>query len=119
MKLLPTRSTPAAPAVSAESFPATRTAKFRASFVHVEGAAIQFGSIQLRNGLLRVLRIGHFDESEAAGLTGVPVRDDIDLFDIAELGKSREQFFLRGLEAEIADKNLAHDVLVITSKLSR
>ena len=44
MKLLPTRSTPAAPAVSAESFPATRTAKFRASFVHVEGAAIQFGS---------------------------------------------------------------------------
>jgi hypothetical protein len=41
------------------------------------------------------------------------------LFDIAELGKSREQFFLRGLEAEIADKNLAHDVLVITFKLSR
>jgi len=80
---------------------------------------MQFGSIQLRNSLLRVLRIGHFDESEAAGLTGVPVRDDIDLFDIAELGKSREQFLLRGLEAEIADKNLAHGVLVVTFKLSR
>ena len=119
MKLLPTRSTPAAPAVSAESFPATRTAKFRASFVHVEGAAIQFGSIQLRNSLLRVLRIGHFDEGEAAWLTRIPVREDIDLFDIAELGKSREQFLLRGLEAEIADKNLAHGVLVVTFKLSR
>jgi hypothetical protein len=41
----------------------------------------------LRYSLLRVLRIGHFDEGEAAGLTRVPVRDDIDLFDIAELGK--------------------------------
>jgi hypothetical protein len=41
------------------------------------------------------------------------------LFDIAELGKSREQFFLGGLEAEIADKNLAHGVLVVTFKLFR
>ena len=80
---------------------------------------MQFGSIQLRNSLLRVLRIGHFDEGEAAGLTRIPVRDDFDLFDIAELGKSREQFLLRGLEAEIADKNLAHGVLVVTFKLSR
>ena len=118
--MLPTRSAPAAPPVStAESSPATRTARLRASFVHIEGAAIQFGSIQLRNSLLRVLRIGHFDESEPAGLTGVPVRDDIDLFDIAELGKSREQLLLRGLEAEIADKNLDHGVLVVTFKWSR
>ena len=28
---------------------------------------MQFGSIQLRNGRLRLLRIGHFDESKAAG----------------------------------------------------
>jgi hypothetical protein len=68
---------------------------------------------------LRVLRIGHFDESEAAGLTGVPVREEIDLFDVAELGKRREQFLLRGLEAEIANKNLAHGVLILTFKLSR
>jgi hypothetical protein len=33
------------------------------------------------------------------------------LFDVAELGKSREQLLLRGLEAEITDKNLAHGVL--------
>ena len=80
---------------------------------------MQFGSIQLRNGRLRLLRIAHFYEGESAWLTRVSVRDNIDLFDIAELGKSREQFFLRGLETEIADKNLAHDVLVITFKLSR
>ena len=65
---------------------------------------MQFGSIQLRNGRLRVLRIGHFDESKAAGLTSVPVRDNIDLFDITELGKRSEEVLLRGLEAEIADK---------------
>ena len=80
---------------------------------------MQFGSIQLRNSLLRVLRIGHFYESEAAGLTRVPVRDDSDLFDVAELGKRREQLVLRGLEAEIADKDLAHGVLMITFELSR
>ena len=80
---------------------------------------MQFGSIQLRNSLLRVLRIGHCDESEAARLTGVPVRDDIDLFDVAESGKTGEQVLLRGLEAEIADKNLDHGVLVVTFKWSR
>ena len=80
---------------------------------------MQFGSIQSRNGRLRLLRIAHFDERKAAWLTRIPVRDDIYLVDIAELGKSREQFFLRGLETEIADKNLAHGVLVITFKLSR
>ena len=80
---------------------------------------MQVGSIQLRNGRLRLLRIAHFDEGEAAWLPRIPVRDDIYLFDIAELGKSREQSFLRGLEAEIADKNLAHGLLVVTFKLSR
>ena len=34
---------------------------------------MQFGSIQLLNSLLRVLRIGHFDEREATRLTGVPI----------------------------------------------
>ena len=80
---------------------------------------MQFGSVQLRNRLLRVLRIGHFDEREATRLTGVPIRNDIDLFDIAELGKGCEQVLLRGLEAEVADKNLAHGVLIFTFKLSR
>jgi len=80
---------------------------------------MQFGPIQLRNGRLRLLRIGHFDERKAARLTGVPVRDDSDLFDIAESGKSSEQVLLRGLEAEVADKNLAHGVLKRTFKLSR
>jgi hypothetical protein len=37
------------------------------------------------------------------------------LFDVAELGKRREQLLLRGLEAEVADKNLAHGVLKIPS----
>jgi hypothetical protein len=41
------------------------------------------------------------------------------LFDIAEFGKSSEQVFLRGLEAEIADKNIDHGVLVVTFKWSR
>ena len=80
---------------------------------------MQFGAIQLRYSRLRLLRIAHFHEGEAAWLTRISVRNDIDLFDIAELGKSREQFFLRGLKAEIADKNLAHSVLVVTFKLSR
>jgi hypothetical protein len=107
-------------ATTAKPSPATTpTGRFRARFVHVEGAAIQFGSIQLSDGRLRVLRVGHFYEGKAAGLTGVPVRDDIDSFNVAELGKSREQVLLRGLEAEITDKNVAHGVLVRMFKLSR
>jgi hypothetical protein len=104
---------------AAEPSPATPTARFRARFVYIEGAAIQLGSIQLSDGLLRVLRVGHFDECKTSGLAGVPVRNDIDSFNVAELGKSREQVLLRGLEAEIADKNVAHGVLVCTFKLSR
>ena len=80
---------------------------------------MQFGSIQLRDSPLCVLRIGHCDESEAARLTAVPVRDDIDSFDVAELGKRREQLLLSGLEAEIADENIGHGVLVLIFKLSR
>jgi hypothetical protein len=106
-------------ATAAKPSPATPAGRFRARFVHVEGAAIQFGSVQLSDGRLRFLRVGHFYEGEAAGLAGVPVRDDIHSFNVAELGKSREQVLLRGLEAEIADKNVAHGVLVRMFKLSR
>jgi hypothetical protein len=80
---------------------------------------MQFGSIQLRNSRLRVLRIGHFDEGEAAWLTRIPVRDDIDLFDVAELGKSREQLLLRGWKLRLPTKILLMVSLVVTFKLSR
>jgi hypothetical protein len=106
-------------ATAAKPSPATPTGRFRARFVHVEGAAIQLGSIQLSDGRLRLLRVGHFYKGKAAGLTGVSVRDDIDPFNVAELGKSGEQVLLRGLEAEISYKNVAHGVLVRTFKLSR
>jgi hypothetical protein len=107
-------------ATAAKPSPATATTgRFRACFVHVESAAIQFGSVQLSNGRLRILRVGHLYEGKAAGLTRVPVRDDIDSFNVAELGKSGEQVLLRGLEAEISYKNVAHGVLVRMFKLSR
>jgi hypothetical protein len=62
--------------------------------------------------------VGHFHKREAAGLAGVAVRDDINSFDVAELRKSGQQVLLRGLEAEITDKNIVHMSLACVHSLS-
>jgi hypothetical protein len=118
---LPSRSAPSAgpvPISAAKPSPAASTAGFRASFVHVQRAAIQFGSVQLRDGCLGLLRAGHLDERKSAWLARVPVRDDADFLYIAELCKRSEQVFLRGLVTEISYKNVSHGVLVLGSNVS-
>src|SRR5712692_987986 len=71
----------ALPPSSAVAAPATSTAATgvslgsRARLIDVDRAAIHLNAVELFNGLRRCVRV-HFDESEAARATGVPVRHD-------------------------------------------
>jgi hypothetical protein len=102
-----TATTAATTAAAAE---ATTTAAGRLgpSFVHVDGAPVEFGAIQLGNGRFGIALFGHFDEGEAARLPGVTIRNDVDALDVPVLGECGMQVLLRGLVAEVPDKNVGH-----------
>ena len=54
------------------------TRGLRASLVHAHRAAVQIGAVQLGNRVLRLVGVRHFDEREAAGLSGVTVGHEVD-----------------------------------------
>ncbi len=56
-------------------------------FVYPQRAPMQLGSIQCGDGGLRIRRLRHLHEREAAGLGSVAVIDDVDRLDRAEGGK--------------------------------
>jgi hypothetical protein len=79
---------------------------------------VKFRSVQLSNrGLCRV-RIGHFDEREAAGLTRIAIGDDAYPLHAAISGKSRLQVVLGSLITEIPDKYVGHSMYPLLRKLS-
>src|SRR5215469_8600398 len=67
--------TPAALGSARES--AAPTFSLRARLVNVERAASRVGAIQSRNRSIRLGRVRHLDESEAARTPGVAVRDQV------------------------------------------
>ena len=83
-------TTPAAPSLEAAT--AARAAAFgtRTGFIHVNGASTQLSSIQSRDCGLRFIGVRHFDESESARLTGLPVIDDGNAIDCPILCKQVE-----------------------------
>jgi hypothetical protein len=66
----------ASSAATAASASTTAAAPFRlrTSFIDIECAAAKLRSVQSRDGLFPVFVVSHFDESEAARTTGIPVR---------------------------------------------
>jgi hypothetical protein len=86
----------------------TPTCRLRASFVHVHRPAVKFRAVQLRDGRFRVPALRHFHKSEAARLTRVPIRNNIDPFHSPVLREGSVQLILVGLIAEIPDKNIDH-----------
>jgi hypothetical protein len=84
------------------------------SFIDVHGAAIQFRSIQLRNGGFGLTFVRHFHEREATRLARIAVSYDIYTFHGAVLRKRRVQFFLRSPEIEISDEYIGHQMCSLT-----
>jgi len=97
---------------------AAATGRLRPSFVDVHRTAVEFRTVQLGNCSLGGASIRHFDEGEAAGLTGIPVRDDIHTLDIAVLCKRCVKLILRGLVAEISNEDVGHGYPLLNSSLS-
>jgi hypothetical protein len=78
-------TTPASPTAATARTTATATAAMsgpagwlRTSFVYVDSPAVQFCSIQLRNGGFGIPTFRHLHKRKAAWLTRVPVRHNID-----------------------------------------
>ena len=75
-------------AAAAEATPsATAAGGFRTSFIHVHRTAVQLHAVQLGNRVLRFIRVRHFDEGEAARLSRIAIRNNIDAIDVPKLGE--------------------------------
>lgn len=79
---------------------------------------MKFCAIQLSNGGLGCVGVGHFDERKAARLTGIPISDDTDSLDSAISGESGLKIVLGCLITEISDKNVGHSMFPLMRKLS-
>ena len=79
---VPTAATTAAGAVSATSTEApasaaTTTLGLRTSFIDIQSATAQLRSVERVNGSFRFAAVRHFNESKAARLPGVTIRNYI------------------------------------------
>src|SRR5689334_4817247 len=103
-----------APAAAATTVPATAiesaAAAFRtwARFVHIEGPAVQFLTVEGLDRFRRFRLIGHFDKRKAAGLSGVPVADYAGLFHSAIRSKGCLKLRFRGLISKVSNKDVRH-----------
>ena len=77
-------------------------------FVHVQGAAVQFLTVQTLDGFHGLGLIGHLDKGEAAGLAGVAIANNAGLFNGAVRGKRSLELGLRGLISKVSNKNIRH-----------
>src|ERR1700683_980341 len=77
--IVATAASPATEALSA----ATRSVGLWFGFVDLQRAAANFGSIQRRDRLVGLRRIGHLNKGEAAGASGFAVRDNAAALDCA------------------------------------
>ena len=64
----------------------------RFGLIDCQSAAVDIAPIQPFDGLLPATVIGHLDKTEAFGLTGVSVHDQLGTVNVAEVGKQGPQF---------------------------
>jgi hypothetical protein len=117
---LPARIAPAAAtaasAVTASATVATKATATRpafltrASFVYVNRAAIQFGSVQGVHRLFGILAIGHFHESETTGLSRVAVADQADPLHCPKRREGGLELDFGGLVGEVSYENVSHQI---------
>src|SRR5213595_859635 len=77
-----------------------------ARLADVQGPALELFAVQLLDGLLRLARRAHLDEAEAAGPSGVAVRDDGRRGDGSRLREQRLQVGTRRVERKIPHEDL-------------
>jgi len=74
--------------------------------IDVEGSTFYIFAIQVGDCFGGVCISCHIYEPKASRLARIAVRHDIHTLHVAVLGKRGMQFILRGLEAEISDKDI-------------
>src|SRR5215471_9960965 len=79
-----------------------------ASFVDVEGAAIEVLAVEGVDGVVGFRVVRHFDECESARLTRIAIPDDVDIVHAAVRLERRTKSVFGGPEAEITDKDIFH-----------
>jgi hypothetical protein len=107
-----TTTAAAAAAISAiASTAASATAgafSFGTGFVHVDGASADLRAVERSDGFLAVFVAGHFDESEAAGASGLAVRHNTYAVHLTITLKQLPEFVFVGIEAEVPHENIFH-----------
>ncbi|MCU1270224.1 MAG: hypothetical protein JWN74_1518 [Acidobacteriaceae bacterium] len=95
---------------SAALAPATAAGalRFRAGFVHINGASADLASIQFGNGLVPFFAVCHLDETESPRTSGFAVGEDADPVDRPIRFEDLAQLILRGVEAEVPNENIFH-----------
>ena len=78
--------------------------KFRTSFVHAHGTAVEYGPIECGNCALRIRRLCHLHESHAAGFARISVHHQADRFDGSMRRKKLPQLLFRHRNIEVPDK---------------
>lgn len=78
-------------------------------FVDVQGATVEIGAVQSKDGSCRLRGIGHLDEAKAAGLPAVAISDDADALYFTVLGESGGQVAFSGSKTQIADEDIGHN----------
>src|SRR5438094_6084983 len=96
----------AAPAAGPVAAPATAAAGALPRLADVQGPALELFAVQVLDGLLRLARRAHLDEAEAAGPSGVAVRDDGRRGDGSRLREQRLQVGARRVERKIPHEDL-------------
>jgi hypothetical protein len=103
-------STTATAAAAASTAATTTAGRFRTSFIYIQRTAVHFRPIELCDSRFGIAPFRHLHERKTAGLTAVPVRYDINALHPSVLGKRLLKVFLRGLVAQITDKNICHSL---------
>jgi len=121
--MLPARLAPAGSAAAVGSA-ATKAAAAAAvvlgtRLVNVERAAVDFTAVQAGDGAIRIGGFGHFDKRKTTRPAGIPIRDQIDTFDVAVRRKQRSDRRFSSGKIQIAYENVLHNnssVLAIRAK---
>ncbi len=71
---------------------------------------MKVGAIELRNSILGILRLRHFNKCEAARLTRFPIGNDTDALYSPVGCECGVKIFLSSLITEITDKYVGHSV---------
>ena len=111
-RVLPARIAPGprAAATSTAAAPAAETAAaplgLRPGFIDVQAATVQIGAVESRYRFIGLARIGHFDESKAAGTACVAIGYQVHTFHVSVRLEQRPYGGLGGGKIKVSYENI-------------